>query len=310
MQQPSFSELGTAVALARTAFGLKVENATPIPSWNSTVFRLDTASGRYALRLHRPGIRPEGHIRGELALLRDLHSQGLRVPEPVATSTGQDLLLDHDSDGSPRSYDLTRWLEGTVRRQRHGLDTTDAQRLGETLGDIHLASRAFPCGLAERPTFGDAVWVLTEATTDHLEAIASWISPEDMALLEHVVSCIQPALNTLSSTERKPGAIHNDFILGNCLWHQGDLGVVDFADWGVGPYLYDLAPMLTNIGDRPRMHEAFLAGYDSRVPLSAAQEAVLPLLEAVRHVSFCLHNVDKARRGLSTHPWTCTYLSE
>lgn len=279
-----------------------MENATPIPSWNSTVFQLDTANGRYALRLHRPGIRPEHHIRGELALLRHLHSWGLRVPEPVAASTGQELLLDHDSDGSPRYYDLTRWLEGTVRRQRHGLGTMDAERLGTTLGDLHLASRAFACGQEGRPTFSAAGWVLTEATTDHLKAIASWFSPGQVALLQNVIDCLQPALSTLSRTDRDSGAIHQDFILGNCLWHHGHLGVVDFADWGVGPYLYDLAPMLTNIGDQPRLREAFLAGYGSRMPLSAAQQALLPLLEAGRHLSFCLQNVEKASRGLPTPP--------
>lgn len=302
MQLPPQQEWEPAVVAAREGFGLAVDVVTPLPSWNSSVFRLDTATGRYALRVHRSHARLEGHIRGELAFLRHLTSHRIHVPDPVSSFTGEDVLISQASDGSPRYYDITRWLEGTVRRPRHGLDVTDAQQLGTTLGDVHLASRAFAPQPQGRPTLGDPTWLLSGATADDVEPIASWFGPDDRALLEDVIDRVRPALASLSSEERQSGAIHQDFILGNCVWQQGVLGILDFADWGVGPFLYDLAPMLTNIGDQPRMRAAFLTGYRSRQPLSGAQEAVLPLLEAVRHVSFCFRSIDKAMHDLPTPP--------
>jgi Ser/Thr protein kinase RdoA (MazF antagonist) len=90
--------------------------------------------------------------------------------------------------------------------------------------------------------------------------------------------------------------IHNDFILGNCLWQGSRLSVLDFADCGVGLYLYDLAPMLTNL-EAPELQDAFLAGYSSKRPLSEGDNQRLPLLQAVRHVRACLVSIAKAQRN-------------
>jgi Ser/Thr protein kinase RdoA (MazF antagonist) len=285
------------VAAAREGFGLVVDGIEGLPSWNSTVFRLTTPTGSYALRMHGRGGRLVADIRRELALLRHLGRRGLRVPGPVAARTGEDLF----SDGSPRHYDVTSWLDGNVRRR--DLHPDDARPLGDTLARIHDASRSFdPAGAGEPSSVGDPAWLLSAATADDVESIASWFSAADRAVLAEVVDAVGPTLATLDEHEVESGLLHKDFILGNCVWHPNGLGVLDFADAGTGPFLYDLAPMLTNIGHEPALRTAFLAGYRSRLPLSAAQERALPLMEAVRHVSFCFRNIAKATRGVTTPP--------
>lgn len=92
------------------------------------------------------------------------------------------------------------------------------------------------------------------------------------------------------------GILHKDFILGNCLWHKDTVSVLDFADCGVGPYLHDLAPMLTDLDDLD-LQGSFLEGYTSLCPLTQRDVGLLPLMQAVRHVNACLSIIGKARRG-------------
>ena len=293
---PSTQERDAAAAAAREGFGLVVNDVEGLPSWNSTVFRLRTPAGPYALRAYDPGRRTVADIRRELAFLRHLDQRGLRVPVPVSAQTGEDLF----TDGSRRHYDVTSWLDGTVRRR--DLHADDVRRLGETLAHIHDASRSFDPGRVEPAAAGDPTWLLTAAIADDIGSLAAWFSAADLAVLAEAVAAIGPTLAALQEDELECGLLHKDFILGNCVWHGTRLGILDFADARTGPFLYDLAPMLTNIGHEPALRTAFLAGYRSRLPLSAAQERALPMMETVRHVSFCFKNIAKATQGMITPP--------
>lgn len=298
MRPPSAKECDLAVEAMRTGFGLTVRAIDPIPTWHSTVFRIDTGAGRYAVRAHGSTRRPPDSIRTELAFLRHLRSHGLSVPEPLSSLAADDLHVGTGADGSPRYYDVTTWMGGVVRRD--GLDPTDAHLIGTTLARIHQGARDFsaPRGVAAQPPpVHEETWLLAHAGPDDLRSIADWFSPADQAVLADVLARVRPALAALERHELEAGLLHKDFILGNCLWHEDGLTVLDFAEGRVGPFLYDLAPMLTNIGDQPPLRAAFLAGYRAVRPLSSRQEATLPVLEAVRHLSSCFSMIDAARQG-------------
>jgi Ser/Thr protein kinase RdoA (MazF antagonist) len=284
-----------AVEVARREFGLVIETIDPIPTWNSVVFRLRTTDGAYALRVHEPGGRHPDVIRGELAFLRHLGSHDLPVPEPLQSSSGDDLVTSTAGDDL-RYYDATTWMAGVVRRD--GLAASDARVLGTTLARIHLASLTFT-GIPERSApVHEETWLLANATALDVESIAPWFPPTDQAVLQQALARVQPRLAKLDRSELEEGTLHKDYILGNCLWRDGDLSVIDFAEARSGPLLYDLAPMLTNIGDEPALRHAFLAGYRSERSLSAKQEAALPVLEAVRHISSCFSMISRAKNGL------------
>jgi Ser/Thr protein kinase RdoA (MazF antagonist) len=295
LRQPSSELRDDAVAVARHGFGLVVESIDPIPTWNSVVFRLRTSDGAYALRVHEPGGRHPDVIRGELAFLRHLRAHDLPVPEPLQSSSGDDLASSTDGDDS-RNYDVTTWMIGDVRRD--GLAPSDAHLLGATLARVHLASLTFTGPPKQAPPAYEETWLLANASADDVESIAPWFSPADQAVLEQALARVQPRLAELDRSELVEGTLHKDYTLGNCLWIDGDLSVIDFAEARTGPLLYDLAPMLTNIGDEPDLRHAFLGGYRSERSLSASQEAALPVLEAVRHVSSCFSMVSRAKNGL------------
>lgn len=294
MQLPSHNELVPTAEAALAAYGFKATVVTPVGSWNTPVFRIDTTAGSYALRLHRLNFRSEAHLRGELAFLKHLASFELAVPAPVSTLTGEFLLTLEEDGVPPWHCDVTTWLEGEVRRQ---LEPADAHQLGVMLARIHLAARAFVLpSSAELPRY-DAASLLTEASPHDPGPLEAWFSQGNLAVIYEVTRQAQSIFSQLSRDEGEVGVIHKDFILGNCLWQSDNVRVLDFADCGVGPYLYDLAPMLTNFSDNISLRNAFLEGYMSLSPLSSSHRDVLPLLEAVRHVSSCLWVIGKVRRG-------------
>ncbi len=294
MQLPSHNELVPTAEAALAAYGFKATVITPVGSWNTPVFRVDTTTGSYALRLHRPGSRSEAYFHGELTFLKHLASCKLAVPIPVSTLTGEFLLALEETGVPPRYCDVTTWLEGEVRRQ---LEPTDAYQLGVMLARIHLASRTFVLpSRAKLPRY-DAVSLLTEASPYDPGPLGAWFSEDNLAVIHEVMRQSQADFSQLSHEKGEVGTIHNDFILGNCLWQDDDVRVLDFADCGVGPYLYDLAPMLTNFSDEILLRESFLEGYSSLCPLSSKHREVLPLLEAVRHVRVCLWLIGKVQRG-------------
>jgi Ser/Thr protein kinase RdoA (MazF antagonist) len=143
----------------------------------------------------------------------------------------------------------------------------------------------------------DAASLVTEASPHNPGPLEPWFPGADLAVIHEVVREAKAAFASFAGNQGEVGAVHNDFILGNCLWQGNDLRVLDFADCGVGLYLYDLAPMLTNLSGEPSLREQFIEGYASLRPLSSEHRAVLPLMEAVRHVSSCLWLVGKTKRG-------------
>lgn len=142
------------------------------------------------------------------------------------------------------------------------------------------------------------LWLLANGSPADLHVIAHHFSAADCEVLEPVLARVAPVRATLTGDELEEGTLHKDFILGNCVWQDGRPSVLDFAEARNGPLLYDLAPMLTNIGDEPALRHAFLAGYRSERSLSAKQEAALPVLEAVRHISSCFSMISRAKNGL------------
>jgi Ser/Thr protein kinase RdoA (MazF antagonist) len=120
----------------------------------TALYRVDTAQGRFALRLHPPGRMPEAVLRSELAWLATLaHEAALWVPEPVATPDGETLVTCPSPDGAGyRLASLFRWMPG--RHKLRGLTAPDAYRMGRCLGELH----AFAAGYA--PPVGFTRWEL------------------------------------------------------------------------------------------------------------------------------------------------------
>lgn len=266
-------------------YGIEPSRIIPLPGWNNPVVRVESSDATFALRWHKQRNRSEAQIRAELALLQALAGSSLRVPRPLPTLTGDALLV---SNG--HFYDLTGWLPGTVRC--NDLEPGDAHILGLTLAALHQATS--PLSLPDAlPRYLEPFSIKSKESVGPLKP---YFTADELAILHDIERWATPVFAEQIQNPGSVGIIHNDFILGNCLWQESTVSVLDFADCGVGLYLYDLAPMLTNI-DAPELQKAFLAGYTSKRPLSEEDVALLPLMQAVRHVRACFSSIAKAQRG-------------
>lgn len=293
MRRPTRAECDLAARTLGREYDLAAIEIEPIESWNSTVFRIDTAHGRYAVRAHEPS--QHDRVVAELAFLRHLSEHAVRAPVPIASGSGTDVAAASSHEGVPVYYTVTTWVDGVVRRDQLGVD--DAHRLGSLLARLHRAARTFTVPVHDEPDSFDPVHILRAAPAVDISVARAFLPPDDLAILCTLVAMISTATGQLEGWECESGVLHKDFILGNCLWQDGELAVLDFADLGIGPFLYDLAPMLTNIGDQADLRAGFIAGYEAVSPLSTRQVEALPLLEAVRHLSALLGIADKALRG-------------
>ncbi|MDQ3397681.1 MAG: phosphotransferase, partial [Deinococcota bacterium] len=265
---PTHDAFAGATCAALECFGLEATAIIPMRSWNQPVFRVDTAAGSYALRWHPQQLRTEAQLRSELAFLKHLTAYGLGVPDPVPALSGDLLLTPEESGVAMHFCDLTTWLEGEVRRgPEDGLNPVATHQLGCTLARLHLASCNFVLPPEADLPSHDAI-SLSPYTSPHRPGpLEPWLPAEDVTLIREVVLEAKVAFARFSGDRRETGVVHHDFILGNCRWMGDDLRVIDFADCGVGLYLYDLAPMLTNL-DEPPLREHFIEGYASVRPLS------------------------------------------
>jgi Ser/Thr protein kinase RdoA (MazF antagonist) len=86
-------------------------------------------------------------------------------------------------------------------------------------------------------------------------------------------------------TDADYGLIHADLSMHNCLVHQGQLRVIDFADCRFGSHFYDISVPLTYL-DEYQNYEAsraaFYEGYSSVRPLGEGYKAVVETFMVAR----------------------------
>jgi Ser/Thr protein kinase RdoA (MazF antagonist) len=128
---------------------------------------------------------------------------------------------------------------------------------------------------------------------------AAIFTSDQRAIFAEVESHVGQVIDELGQGSDTFGLIHADFIIKNFIFNDGELYAIDFDDCGWGYYLYDLAPLLTQVKGKPNypdIHDAFLGGYTSIRSLPAAYQAHLEAFIAARHLASCrwiagnLHN--------------------
>ncbi len=290
MQPPLPSDSKMLIQEALVNYGIEAQNVLPVRGWNTSVFSITTTKEHFALRIHTGNSRSEFHLQAELALLKHLNEAGLSVPKPIRNEN-EEFLTRLESPKGLIFYDLTTWLDGDVRRK--GLVQCDAYELGQNLGRIHEASKTFI--LPSNVAFPD--YDITMLSPMIAQPLEPWFNEQDSEMVEYIVNQARTLLSQERIEKKDIGIIHKDYILGNCLWQEGKLSVLDFAECGLGLYLYDLATMLTNFSDQPTLQEALIKGYTSIIPISQEMLKRLPILEATRHLNTIFWNIEKAKLG-------------
>ncbi len=210
-------------------------------------------------------------------LLQWLDTQGLPVSVPLPTVQGaRQVRCDHLTIG------LQRLIPGQLLDPA---DLAQAQAAGVILARLHQALARYPRAsefaslspqspslqLAERIL----AWAKVYVTRTNSQALVA----DCHALTANLTTATLPAL--------PPQLVHSDYRAANLLWHEGALSaVLDFEELSWGYRVNDLAWAAIHLGTRfhhwrpvaPVVHAAFRTGYESLLPLTAAEADWFPLL--------------------------------
>jgi Ser/Thr protein kinase RdoA (MazF antagonist) len=259
-------------------------------SENATYAVDDAASGqRTVLRVHRHGYHDVTAIESELAWLDSVRDQaGLRTPRVLAAPDGRRVLALHE-DGAqdPRYVVRFEWLPGA--------EPTPADRglpqwfevLGSITARLHRHARTWQ----PPPGFRRFAWDYAAA----FGSVARWgrwedgiaVGPGEHAVLSRLDQTLRRRLAAYGCARERYGLIHADLRLANLLVHGDETYLIDFDDCGDGWFVYDFGAAVSFFEHDPRIPEladAWVRGYRSADPLSAADEAEIPTFVMMRRL--------------------------
>lgn len=248
-------------------------------------WQLDTVVGSFALK--RVMDVPLDRLRRNLAVLPALGAEGIPVPTPVTTASG-----DAIAEVGGEAYCLFPWAVGEHMR---GIDLPlpRVSALGAHLARLHRALGAVADSgqLPPVPERGRAdvtapeqavqkadrhtAAVLARSAGDAFDAVAKVALERRRALLAE-----RSHLRPQSAVPVGPhGWTHGDFQYRNLLWADGELAaVLDWDRLGVRPYAEEVVRTaqvqfgVEGVFDLERV-SAFVAGYRSVIPLESADLA-------------------------------------
>ncbi len=259
--------------------------------------RVETERGVYFAKRLYGATRPRASIAFTHRVTRAMHDAGLRVPLPLGDAEGEEVLSF--GDDALVLYDRVPGISIA----EDDLDGAEAQRVGQLLAQIHLASAGIadergrpPAGLHAgtrllRARHPGAAW---HATVAAVPAAARWL--EDCGLgpaIEGRLGAIGRRLGPEAHFLPR-GWIHGDLGPGNVL--VTDDGAAAAIDWDLCDsdlFVFDLArtldrccihwPARDPVEVRGEVARALIAGYEALRPLRDAERSQLaPLIAASR----------------------------
>jgi len=253
-----------------------------IAARENRVFRVDTATGAAALRLHRVGYRSITEINSELLWMDMLAKNGITVPSPIQAPDGSLLYNDGDVVVS-----LLSWVDGTPL-SKTVVSKKGYFEIGKLLARMHTLADAWepPSGF-HRPTWdllGD------EPSWDKFWENPILDAEQRLRFIEFRCRA-QQALKALHSSDY--GLIHADLVPDNILCNGKELQLIDFDDGGFGYRLFDLATMThRSRRDDPAggLADAAINGYRTS---NAVDSRALVLFEAIRACSYVGWNISR-----------------
>lgn len=283
----------------------------------NTTYRHDSTAGRHLVRVHRPqrhgrDVDSAAAIRSELAWLRAIRADTeLAVPQPLAALDGSST-VNAAADGETRTCSVLRWMDGRIHESSPR--PVHLRRLGEAMAQLHEQADAWtpPAEFIrirwDHETFFGPVMVYGDTPAERC-----WdLLPAEVRIrFEGVGRRARPLLEGTGDV----GLVHADLHLGNALFAQHEVKLIDFDDCGTGPRPYELAVALWELRERsdyPAYRDALLSGYRSRRDLQVAD---LDEFIAIRQVAFDLWytgtaqvNPAFAERLDQVHRWSLSML--
>jgi len=258
-------------------------------SENATYEVVDDDTGvRSILRVHRKGYHSRPEIESELDWLDALRRAGdVTVPVVRPTRDGA-RVVSVDQDGVARHVVHFEMVAGTEPDEKT-LTPKDFHTLGRITAALHDHSTTW----TRPPEFKRFCWDWQHSLGDR-PRWGRWEDANGVGQAERRV--LDPARDLLAHRHEEYGTdpevfglVHADLRLANLLVDgngaDGRITVIDFDDCGFGWYFYDFGTAVSFFEDDPAVPEwqdAWCAGYRTRRPLAASDEAMLPSFVLLR----------------------------
>jgi len=267
---------------------------------------VDSPAGPCVLRIYQNTNDLE-RITYEHALLDRLQHAGLpfATPLPLATDTG-DTFVVAANGGVPVVAALFPSIPGH-EPQRGGV--AEAKACGQALGELDAALAQ----IAVEKTFPGPPWFGQPGPDDELarnpiEAAGQFpLVPEKRQALRGILSnLVELAPSLYAGLPHQ--IIHADFYPSNVLMRGNQVsGILDFEFASPGPRAMDVAIGLAAFGISTwraikdlRIVEAFVTGYQRRIPLTSVEIEALPDLLRLREATSLVHWIGRHDQGLAT----------
>lgn len=264
-------------AQALDAYGLGNVPYVFLQHSENLTFRVDAPAGTRLLRIHSPISPLMGNhgadaamVQSEMVWLETLRREtDLRVQQPISNLDGA--FVTRIVQGK-HSYNCTmlEWVEGELYRSELENEENAAKR-GEVVGKLHRFSSEWPRPEGFTRPKRDAVYFKKMLNALKPTVEDGRASYRDLKQLETAVETLAQMMRPGRKKERvAEGILHGDLHKGNFLYHEGQIGLIDFSMSALGSTLFDVAICLSDM--RPALHPVFLEAYQQRMALPQGYE--------------------------------------
>ncbi|MBK6658995.1 MAG: phosphotransferase [Proteobacteria bacterium] len=248
----------------------------------------DAHSEPLILRVHRTGYHSIDAIRTELAWMKALKEEaGVETPQAVPALDGEliQTIACPELD-EQRQAVMFAFIAGAEPAQDSLIEPF--KRLGAIAARMHAHARCW-----QRPDYFERLVWDFEGAVGKRGNWGDWrnglgLDAAAIDLLEQMVDKMGVRLEAFGMDDTRFGLIHADLRLANLLVTADDTRVIDFDDAGLGWYLYDIATAVSFMEEREDLATlltAWVAGYRSVAPLSAAEEREIPTFLMLRRMA-------------------------
>ncbi len=256
-------------------------------SENATFKALDPTTGApVILRVHRPGYHAPDEIASELNWILALRDEAIvATPKPLLRKDGG-YIGSMVAAGDVRHVVAFEFMSGSEPAQGNSIKPGFLE-LGRISARLHRHARTW-----QRPSdFRRKTWNF-ETMLGSAPLWGDWrdalgLEADGLAVLERTSRSLEQALSNFGEGPERFGLVHADLRLANLLVDTDRLGVIDFDDCGFSWFIYDFASAVSFFEDDPiipELQDAWVEGYRSVEPLSAADVAFIPTFVMLRRL--------------------------
>lgn len=262
----------------------------------NAVFQVTLRNGEpAALRLHRPGYRNKITLVSELSWMAALREAGLRVPAPVSTPDGRQIVaLAANPEFGDQYADVVSWMTGSPLGQSGVLLAHSKERLavifrllGEAMARMHTATDDWrPPADFRRPAW-DGDGLLGRQPLWGRFWDCAGLSPDQAMRLSDLRLLLREKTDALRNLDY--GLIHADLVRENVLIDGDDVELIDFDDGGYGWRMFDIATALFKNRGEPHyelIKAALIEGYRGVRSLPDSALETLPLFMVLRSFTY------------------------